>query len=99
VIDLVQQKKALDAVPTEDDFKRTEIKKSNKKYNDRYYKCDKIVAEMGILLGGAVIICPVPTVEGQKWEIDITKRLMEFFLDKLGNEKAAPLTGFRLWCR
>jgi hypothetical protein len=35
VFDLVQQKKALDAVPTEDDFKRTEIKKNNKKYNDR----------------------------------------------------------------
>jgi len=96
-IDLVQQKKALDAVPTEDDFKRTEIKKKNKKYNDRYYKCDKIVAEMGILLGGEAINCPVATVDRQKWEIDITKRLMEIFLDKLGNNKVAPLNVILKW--
>jgi hypothetical protein len=96
-IDLVQQKKALDAVPTDDHFKRTEIEKSNKKYNDRYYKCDKVVAEMGILLGGAVIICPIPTVDRQTWEIDITKRLMEVFLDKLGNEKAAPINVILKW--
>jgi hypothetical protein len=97
VFDLVQQKKVLDAVPTEDDFKRKEIKKNNKKYNDRYYKCDKIVAEMGILLGGEVIICPVPTVERQEWEIYITKCLMKIFLNKLGNNKVTPLNVILKW--
>ena len=96
-IDLVEQKKALDAVPTGDDIKRAEIKKNNKSYNDRYCKYGKIVEEMGILLGGAVVICPVATVDRQKWEIDITQRLMKIFLDKLGNKKVAPLNVILKW--
>ena len=94
---MVEQKKALDAVPTGDDIKRAEIKKNNKSYNDRYCKYGKIVEEMGILLGGAVVICPVATVDRQKWEIDITQRLMKIFLDKLGNKKVAPFNVILKW--
>lgn len=80
----------------DDDQKRTKVLAENKKYNNFYYKCNKAVAEMRILLGEPDS-CPVDVAERQKWETRITNQLVEIFCHRLGRGKIAPLNVIVSW--